>query len=90
LVFGLVCGRASKTWLSAYNLWPRASILLVTVLISVGVLNTAFVDAQQRLLSWDSGPAPLTGMSDIEATGDWVDRCWRELGEFRDIPIRQP
>ncbi len=89
-VFSLVCGRASKTWLSAYSLWPRASILLVTVLISVGVLNTAFVDAQQRLLSWDSGPAPLTGMSDIEATGDWVDRCWRELGEFRDIPIRQP
>jgi hypothetical protein len=86
LVLGLTSGRASKAYLSACNPWPGAVILLATGLISVFILNTAFVDAQQRLTAWDAGPAPLIGIADID--GDWVDACWIELGEFRDTPKR--
>lgn len=86
LVLGLTSGRASQAYLSTYNPWPGAVILLATGLISVFILNTAFVDAQQRLTAWDAGPAPLIGIADID--GDWVDACWIELGEFRDTPKR--
>jgi hypothetical protein len=86
LVLGLSSGRASQAYLSACNPWPGAAILLTTGLISVFILNTAFVDAQLRLTAWDAGPAPLIGIADID--GDWVAACWSELGEFRDTPKR--
>ena len=86
LVFGLSCGRVSQTLFSPNNHWPGAGILLTASLISVLVLNTALVHAQQRLEAWDAGPAPLVGMVDIDV--QWVEACWSELGEFRDIPKR--
>jgi hypothetical protein len=86
LIFGLSCGRAFHVYLLANNPWPGAVMLLATGLVSVFILNTAFVDSQQRLTAWDAGPAPLIGMTDID--GDWVATCWSELGEFRDTPKR--
>jgi hypothetical protein len=86
LVFGLSCGKVSQTYLSTLNPWLGATILLGAALISVLVLNTAFVDAQQRLKAWDEGPAPLVGMVDIDV--QWVETCWSDLGEFRHTPKR--
>jgi hypothetical protein len=86
IVFGLSCGRAYQTYLPGHNPWPGAVILSATALVSVLVLNTAFVDAQQRLTAWNAGPAPLIGIADID--GEWVNACWSDLGEFRDTPKR--
>jgi hypothetical protein len=88
LVLGLTFGKVSQTWMSRNNFWPRAGILLCTLVVSVGVLNTALVDVKERLIAWEAGPAPLIGMGDIEVTGGYIEVCWSELGEFRDTPDR--
>ena len=88
-VFALTFGRVSQTWMSAYNIWPRSLILLATVLVSIGVLNSAFVDASERRLLWETGPAQFVGMADIGG-GGYVDQCWGDLGKFRDTPDRRP
>jgi len=88
-VFALILGRLSQTWISADNLWPRSLMLLATVVVSIGVLNTAFVDASERRLLWETGAAPLIGMGDIGG-GGYLDQCWGDLGKFRDTPNRHP
>lgn len=37
---------------------------------------------------WLQGNAPLPGISDIDPSGGWVDLCWQELRELRNLEER--
>jgi len=56
---------------------------LSLILIAVANVNLAR-DVEQRLESWQSGPAPLPKMPDIEERIN----CWDSLSEMRNSPAR--
>ena len=43
-----------------------------------------------RSVQWESGPAPLSGIEDIENSSGWVMAEWIKLRSLRDAPLRGP
>ena len=75
----------------------RGSGLLLTIKFSLGAVGmvmalsavlTMSAEIGARSVQWEVGPAPVSGVVDIETPGSWVDQCWVRLGEFRDLPLR--
>jgi hypothetical protein len=58
--------------------------LILAVLAASWSLSVMTNQIDSRLEMWETGPAPLPKMPDIEER----DRCWKALSELRDVPPR--
>lgn len=60
------------------------------ILVTLAVLTSSFSlfvmtnEIDSRFQSWETGPAPLPKMPDIEER----EACWNELSALRDVPLR--
>ena len=63
----------------------------LTFLTSASAILLA-MDPYQAIIDrgdlWLQGNAPLPGISDIDPSGSWVDLCWQELRELRNMEER--
>ena len=66
-------------------------LYLLAFLTSVFAILLA-VEPYQSIIDrgdlWLQGNAPLPGISDIDPSGSWVDLCWQELRELRNMEER--
>ena len=69
------------------------SILFTTVisqLIVIFSISFMLNSIDERLLAWNKGSAPIAGIGDLfEDPDHWINKCWVDIGKFRDLPDRQ-
>jgi hypothetical protein len=61
-------------------------VVVLAVVVALGSLFAMYWHVVERTGQWDAGPAPAGGAVDLSA--DWVDSCWKQLGETRELPDR--
>ena len=92
-VAAVLAGVAASTVLSTR--WGRSAQVPQTMLSLAGlalavsailIMSSAIGSRHQ---AWEAGPAPVSGVVDIETPGSWVVQCWIELGQYRDLPVRE-
>jgi len=71
-------------------LLARSSIIVVLVsfVLAITVSWKANSSLIERGINWQTSPAPLPGISDIDPRGGWVDLCWQRLKVEGDLPER--
>ncbi len=68
--------------------------ILFTIVISqlIVIFSISFMinKIDERLLAWNKGSAPIAGIGDLfEDPNHWINKCWIDIGKFRDLPDRQ-
>ena len=69
--------------------------LFVSVLtgLALGVsglgVHKAVTEINERKERWQVGPAPVSGISDIENKEDWIFSCWIEMKKYKGYPDRE-
>lgn len=86
----ILVGTAAGAWLLARSNRVIKLIIVVSVLVagavSIGSLLAMNSQIQTRHTAWQSGPAPLVGVADIET--DWVENCWTRWSNVVELPAR--
>lgn len=82
---GLALGAKLASVELAGSLKVLSGILLALVVLSASWSLSAMTnEIDSRLEAWETGPAPMPKMPDIEERAG----CWKELSELRDVPLR--
>lgn len=86
----VLAGTAAGAWLLArssrlINLLLVAAVLVAGA-VSVGSIFEMRSAIESRSIAWQSGPAPLPGLPDIEV--DWVGACWNDWSAVVELPSR--
>lgn len=75
----------AASWLPT---WLVAAPLLLA-LVGVAASVSPMVDAvEERFGRWQSGPAPMGVISDIEDPQGWQAECWEDVARGRSAPAR--
>jgi hypothetical protein len=86
----VLLGVAAGSWIFAKCSRSASLVTLSAVVIALaacfGSLYAMLSEIEARHVDWQSGPAPLPGISDIDT--DWVGACWREWGSTMELPRR--
>lgn len=68
-------------------------VLAVGLGLTLGIssLNVykASEEISERKERWQVGPAPVSGISDIENKEDWIFSCWMEMKKYKGYPDRE-
>ena len=84
-ILGLALGAKLASVELAVTFKVLGGILLTLVVLTASwSLSVMTNEIDSRLEVWETGPAPLPKMPDIEER----DRCWKALSELRDVPPR--
>lgn len=57
--------------------------------LSYFTVTTAVTEINERKERWQVGPAPVSGISDIENKEDWVFSCWMQMKKYKGYPDRE-
>ena len=60
-----------------------ASLAIGGLVVAAISLGSVAGDIQDRRAAWDSGPAPIAGLTDTEQPYGYVTVCWKRLAAFR-------
>ena len=88
-IFGFYVGEKLKVTSFDINGFALAASLGLILGLSGLSIYKASNEIVERKHLWQSGPAPLLGMLDIENKEDWVFYCWMGVKELKGYPNRE-
>lgn len=87
----VLAGTAAGVWLLSRTNRVTSLLVVAAVLVagaaSVGSILEMRSEISSRSVAWQSGPAPLPGLPDIEL--DWIGACWNDWSADRHLPARE-
>ena len=89
LSLGLKSGLIARSRQRFYSTNKFAIAATIFVLIAVGLSSyTHSSELKTRAEKWQTGPAGVKGVADIDLENTWVVNCWRDLKKIKSSPDR--
>ncbi len=90
-----LCALGVGAWLASLSINHARIRFLLCVILFFGFIPATFINLyaadniKERKIRWDKGPAPLTGIVDIELENGWAKSCWIALDGYRSHPTHR-